>query len=382
MKEQLQKCIRNVEQSNSFTLDLEHNSEGPLFAVTYRSYRGQLRDNEEPIAWDENFLDEYWNDLECSAWTDIYNIQIENVEITKEHLASLVETFGSAMEYYSSTYFSFNNANLCGKGIKYLSTLVDMSSKLQCFSISHNRIDNMESTRRLSMSLKRHACIDNLSLDFCDLGSTPEILLVILQSDIKVIDLNNNNIDSLGAVKIAEYLEGDPPIQRIYLGHNRLSDNDAILISQALKTNTNLRHLGLIGNNFTSIGAKTLLTCVFDASSLNAISDSNHTMKAMKIISMEMSDSLDEYIEILVDLDRTQKLCLALNDKDSLLKYLANVPVELIPEVLSFPRWVDDLPPHKHLNIVYSTMRWWNMPMLYSYHDNCAKSDAKRKRVD
>ena len=55
VKEQLQKCIRNVEQSNSFTLDLEHNSEGPLFAVTYRSYRGQLRDNEEPIAWDENF---------------------------------------------------------------------------------------------------------------------------------------------------------------------------------------------------------------------------------------------------------------------------------------------------------------------------------------
>jgi hypothetical protein len=51
-----------------------------------------------------------------------------------------------------------------------------------------------------------------------------------------------------------------------------LNDNDAILILQALKTNTNLRHLGLIGKIFTSIGVKTLLTCVFDASSLNAIS--------------------------------------------------------------------------------------------------------------
>jgi hypothetical protein len=33
------------------------------------------------------------------------------------------------------------------------------------------------------------------------------------------------------------------------------------------------------------------------------------------------------------------------------------------------------------LNIVYSTMRWWNMPLLYSYH-NCVKADAKRKRHD
>ena len=36
---------------------------------------------------------------------------------------------------------------------------------------------------------------------------------------------------------------------------------------------------------------------------------------------------------------------------------------------------------YKHLNIVYSTLRWWNMPMLYSYHHDCSvKSDSKRKR--
>jgi hypothetical protein len=58
--------------------------------------------------------------------------------------------------------------------------------------------------------------------------------------------------------------------------------------------------------------------------------------------------------------------------------------VELIPEVLAFfLQYVDDLfvSQHEHLNIVYSTMRWWNMPMLYSYC-SCVKSDAKRKRSD
>jgi hypothetical protein len=86
-------------------------------------------------------------------------------------------------------------------------------------------------------------------------------------------------------------------------------------------------------------------------------------------------------IDRLLQLDQTQKIMLALQDKESLLQYLVNKPVELIPEVLAFPYGRDDNEhQHKHLNIVYSIMRWWNMPM-YSYY-NCVKSDAKRKRND
>ena len=123
-----------------------------------------------------------------------------------------------------------------------------------------------------------------------------------------------------------------------------------------------------------------LLKCVFDVSSLNAISESNHMLKEMYIFSDQASDNNLDVINQLFKLDRTQKIVLALQDKDSLLKYLANVPVELIPEVLAFPlRRIDNEHQHEHLNIVYSTMRWWNMPMLYSYL-NCVRSDTKRKR--
>jgi hypothetical protein len=213
-------------------------------------------------------------------------------------------------------------------------------------------------------------------LEHCNLGSSPEILSLILQSDVDYICLDNNNIDSLGAVKIAEYLEGDPPIHRIDLYHNQLNDDDAILISQALKRNTNLKKIDLVSNNFTTIGVKALLTCVLDSSSLNALSESNHTLQQMYTF-CGTSPSLQVCIDRLLDLDRTQKILLALQDKDSLLQYLANVPVELIPEVLAYSQRGDHQ--HRHLNVVYSTMRWWNMPMLYSYH-NCDKSDSKSKR--
>jgi hypothetical protein len=388
VKEQLQSCIDSVSHGTilSFNLDLAHNSSGI-----------QLMDNEEPIVWNEPILDEYWNRLEekiderkhLGILTDIQHIRIVNVEMKKDRLAALVATFRSGRATNSSTMFYFINANLCADGIISLSELVDISSKLQTVRLYHNRMDNMESAHCLSGSLRSHACITWLHLDHCDLGSTPEILLVILQSDVEYINLNNNNIESLGVVKIAEYLEGDPPIRRIGLGHNRLNDGDIIHISQALKRNTNLKTLSLRSNNFTSIGVKALINCVFDGSCLNSISESNHTLTEISFFSEESNrpiQRLDGFIARLLELDRTQKIILALQDKDSLLQYLANIPVELIPEVLAFPLWhgyqfqqVDNKDSYKYLNILYSTMRWWNMPMLYSYH-NCVKPDAKRKR--
>ena len=128
---------------------------------------------------------------------------------------------------------------------------------------------------------------------------------------------------------------------------------------------------------------KALLNCVFDSSSLNAISESNHIWNLMHLF-YSHNVYLQDCIDILLRLDRTQKIVLVLQDKDSLIQYLAHVPVGLMPEVLAFPhRHVDDylVGQDEHLNIVYSTMRWWNMPMLYSYHQ-CVKSDTKRERDD
>jgi serine/threonine protein kinase len=346
--------------------------------------------NEEQIVWHELVLNEYWEQLETEIdqrkqlgiVTKIEDIDIENIEMKKEHLTALVAISSTN----SSRFLHFDNANLCEEGIISLAKLVDLSSKLQSFDLHHNRIEGLDSARCLSRSLKSHTRIEELHLHHCDLGSSPEILSALLQSDVGYITLDNNNIDSLGAVKIAEYLTGDPPIDALSLDNNRLNDDDAILISQALKRNTKLCNLWLHSNNITSIGVKVLLTRVFDSSSLNSISESNHTMKqlvAMKIFSEENNKKLQGFIDGMLQLDRTQKIMLALQNKDSLLKYLTNVPVELIPEILRFPQRVVNQPQHKHLNIVYSTMRWWNMPMLYLYHHNCSvKPDSKRKRDD
>jgi hypothetical protein len=330
----------------------------------------------------------YWNKLEATIdrrknlgiVTNVRDITIENVEMKKDRLAALVDIFCSGRATNSSKHVMFDNANICSEGIVSLSKLVDVSAELQQVTLFSNRIDSMESARCLSRSLRSHFCISHLHLGYCDLGNSPEILSVILHSDVRHIHLGDNNIDSIGAVTIAEYLESDPPIEELCLAYNRLNDDDVILISRALKRNTNRKTIDMHSNFITSIGVKAVLTCVFDSSSLNAISESNHTLGGMNMFlkgNHESNDRFQDCIEYLLLLNRMQKIFLALQDKDSLLKYLANVPVELMPEVLAFPYYQQ----LDYVNIVYSTMRWWNMPMLYSYQC-CAKSDAKRKRVD
>jgi hypothetical protein len=308
----------------------------------------------------------------------IDHIEITNVEMKKEHLDALVAILISGRATNSCTDVYFDNVNLCGEGIISLSKLVDASLELRRFSLHHNRINSTESARCLSRSLKSHTRITRLHLTHCNLGCSPEVLLVILQSVNSHINLSNNDINSLGAIKIAEYLAGNPPIKYLSLKSNRLNDDDAILISQALKMNRNLIHLHLEGNNLTSVGVRVLLTSFYDGSSLNAISQSNHTLQRLWLF-WKSKNLAGCIYRLLIELGRTEKILLALQDKDSILQYLANVPVELIPEVLAFPRRVFDQPHHNHLNIVYSTLRWWNMSMLYSYNC-CVKSDTKRKR--
>jgi hypothetical protein len=75
--------------------------------------------------------------------------------------------------------------------------------------------------------------------------------LVILQSDVKYINLGNNNIDSLGQGQsplLIIWRVIDPPIEKLSLNHNRLNnDDDAMRISQVLRRNMTLKRLDLDG---------------------------------------------------------------------------------------------------------------------------------------
>lgn len=87
----------------------------------------------------------------------------------------------------------------------------------------------------------------------CNLGKNPEILSIVLQSEVKYIDLGHNIIDSLGATKSREQRTTHP--QNIW--------------ALAITTSMMKMHLSFLRRWSGTSG-------VFDNSSLNAITQSNH----------------------------------------------------------------------------------------------------------
>jgi hypothetical protein len=65
----------------------------------------------------------------------------------------------------------------------------------------------------------------------------------------------------------------------LLLDDNLFNDDDGVLLAEALKMNTTLEWINLESNQFTTVGIKALIKSIYDCSSLNAISESNHTLR-------------------------------------------------------------------------------------------------------
>mmetsp|Transcript_5561 Transcript_5561/g.12667 ORF Transcript_5561/g.12667 Transcript_5561/m.12667 type:complete len:481 (-) Transcript_5561:2568-4010(-) len=368
---QLQKCIRSA------TGDVGLLS---YFHLKANSMTQVMMHHEQMVSHDQS-LNPYWKQLE-NAFSQpmnmnirIHSINIVKVEMKKEHLAMLATNLRGKV----SNLIQFNDNNLCGDGIMSISDLLEHNPVLYTFHLCHNPIDDLNVAMRLSRVLKAHLDIETLKMTHCNIGNNVDILSAILRSDVKSIDLSHNNIGLSGAVVISEYLETNPPVKNLTLDNNRFDDESAILFAQALRKNTNLEALCLKDNNFTLDGAKKMIKGLFDSSSLNAISESNHTCKLYLFSGYGDCNMQDQLSSLTLEFDRMSKILIALQaNKESLLQYLEDVPVELMPGVIAlFHTEKDQI---RLINMIHATMRWWNMPSLYSYNNCRAASNPKRKR--
>ena len=91
------------------------------------------------------------------------------------------------------------------------------------------------------------------------------------------ITLDDNQIGSSGVKLISDCLASNPKLIILSLKDNSLNDDGAAMLAKSLKSNTNLRRLEIAGNNISEVGMKSFHSAIQDLSSLNAMSDSNHT---------------------------------------------------------------------------------------------------------
>ena len=191
------------------------------------------------------------------------------------------------------------NRFIGGEGVQFAVNVLNGNGELDQFSWS-NTIHSEEDALELVDAVLEHPKISDVS--FCSDLSAPEItyslharlfrgLLYSGRETLLVADLSYTEISTNGDRFIAEFIASNPALTDLDLQGNRLTDNDALDLAEALQWNTNLIRLDIFDNMFTTeeglhsanyvaiFGVNRADSADINDSKidLNIVSDANHT---------------------------------------------------------------------------------------------------------
>ena len=143
-------------------------------------------------------------------------------------------------------------------------------------SESHESTEDMT---LLAQVISQNNALDELYFVENNNENTHALLSGVDFSTYKILYLSENNLQTNGRTDIADLIAANPPLVSLHLSSNWLNDDDAVLIAQSLGENTHLKELNVEYNNIHERGMRALYEAVNATSTLNALSDSNHSCR-------------------------------------------------------------------------------------------------------
>jgi len=300
------------------------------------------------------------NDWMLPHWKELFKALrgrtfVKTILFRRIHLPESVSAiiFPSLKRMPNLTQLELNQTRLGGEGLLLLSSFLKQNSSLHQLGIDGYTIDNLSVARTFSDALKYHPTLKVLILDNGGLEENPGMLEKILEGCARLTSLGlMDNLRSAAVGVLSDFIRCNHPIKNIFLMHNRISNNDTILLASALKENANLHQLDLYDNGITEAGEKTLLKAIFDPTSMNSIIESNHICfpytcninNNNKSTFWNQLSSLEREVfninlkkDITIQQKIRRKVVLALCRQDGELfdlSHLNDLPLKLMPRVL------------------------------------------------
>ena len=217
-------------------------------------------------------------------------------------------------------------------GAEFATANLKINSTMQALEV--NGGDTVESPFKLEKSalllvdaVISHPSLERLIIRDCDVGTNTAAMssLVPVLHHIEAVNLDRNNIGSHGASLLANCLATNPLVKHLSLASNALADDDLSKIAVALKTNTTLRCLEMIGNDFTEAGYRALFDVVRGQGTFNDVYDANHICFIDLLANRGINEFDDPVDNMIAKLLSTVFLCPDLD---------AEIPPELMPRFL------------------------------------------------
>jgi len=299
------------------------------------------------------------------------SITFGNVQLNQE-MTQLVK---DALMKVPFKLFCFQYSCHFHGGMSTIAAMMDNNKYLQILDV--HRILDMDSNdiTKLCSAIHRHPSLVDVSISGCFTGSRlgNEMLQTLLRTDglkLERLGMAENSLTRYRyrtgfnvCALLSNYLAGNPRLKFLDLTDNHFDDGDALLIANALRTNTTLKNLIISGNRVGEPGDSLFRTAVCNESSLNSVADSNHSCMIETEYALDGNESEER------EINRANKIYRLLSSRNktmSNVQHFGDIDVKLLPNVLeavqkysiSLNYRDDDIV--KASSIVYEIMRCWD----------------------
>lgn len=251
----------------------------------------------------------------------------------------------------SLKYLIFSSRDLGHQGVKVLSEALCANSSLEALDLSSNRIE-AEGCSYIAFMLSHQNKMRNTG-------------------GIKNLILGDNDIRDEGVMSIANALENNQVLESLWIDNNCIGASGLDMLAHSLIKNETLERLHLKHNSFQSLYP--LLRCTFDKTSLEAIADSNHTLKHV-FLNCGYSYECDELESILkinrLGKSKARRIKLALHLEADINRLLElDMDTKLLPQVFEM------LGEANNVSTMFTAFKDLSSDALMFYDNNADKAD-------
>ena len=346
-----------------------------------------VRGTPQSLIFSDNVLYPHWeqlaNALQLSkriTKLDLWHVQLD--ERTLQKLEWSVRQKGI-------TRFNLTrNQFLEGDGAQFAINLLKSNRSVETFSWRWNPFRSTDEACDLIDAILEHPTISDLILirnslsdEGIDFHAPVKRLFGGAGTDTLLkVNLSYNRIKTNGDRCIPDFLATNPPLIRLYLGNNQLTDDDALHIGLALQSNTNLRYLDLYGNALTSTGeTTTYISSVLglnrsdrpktvSEANLNTVSEANHTCEIVGIVG---SNYFMNSNNVSAKWNRRRKLCWLLRQRHVDGRIISQLESEfsedgmgIVPQVLGCINMYFADSSRPCLPVLFELVRGWKIPEI------------------
>ena len=360
-----------------------------VYAPGDKGIRLHVRIDEDLLSYDEsvdNEMSRHWKEFaaalkhfkpaldmlpnDCKSFIIFHTVQLncDNTQCIKEALMSMP---------FKCFCFGVRHRIFHG-GMSTIAALIDSNKYLQQLQFFNIQDMDRSDIAQLSSAIHRHSSIVEVTFQECFSDGLGDYMLHLLSrgdGDLKLERLSMPGNHLRGSqtgfnvcTRLTNFLAANPRLTFLDLQGNYLDDNDVALIANALHSNTTLSHLYIQGNSHIGDdGTTSLQRALYDACSLNSVSDSNHSCSVKADFIMTVNNVALNNSETR-DVNRAQKIYSLLsirNKRISNAQHFGDMDINLLPRLLEVVQKYSRLTGEdedyvKALSIVYEIMRRWD----------------------